>query len=120
MSTFEVEKDKFGLKPMNCPGHCKIFAHRDVSYKNLPMRLADFGVVHRNEFSGALIGLTRVEEEIKGIFDFISSVYGLFSFTFKLKLSTRPEKYLGDIPGDSAFYGPKIDITMYDALRRDH
>lgn len=60
MFTFEVEKDKYGLKPMNCPGHCKIFAHRDVSYKNLPMRLADFGVVHRNEFSGALSGLTRV------------------------------------------------------------
>jgi threonyl-tRNA synthetase len=60
MFTFEVEKDKFGLKPMNCPGHCKIFAHRDVSYKNLPMHLADFGVVHRNEFSGALTGLTRV------------------------------------------------------------
>jgi threonyl-tRNA synthetase len=60
MFTIEVEKDKFGLKPMNCPGHCKIFAHRDVSYKNLPMRLADFGVVHRNEFSGALTGLTRV------------------------------------------------------------
>ncbi|RDL30423.1 Uncharacterized protein BP5553_10301 [Venustampulla echinocandica] len=165
MFTFAVEKEQFGLKPMNCPGHCKIFAHRDVSYKNLPMRLADFGVVHRNEFSGALTGLTRVrrfqqddshifctqeqvEEEIKGIFDFISSVYGLFGFTFKLKLSTRPEKYLGDIstwneaetklataldsfaaatgavwqenPGDGAFYGPKIDITMYDALRRDH
>jgi len=60
MFTFEVEKDKFGLKPMNCPGHCKIFAYRDVSYRELPLRLADFGVVHRNEFSGALTGLTRV------------------------------------------------------------
>ena len=56
MLTFEVEKDKFGLKPMNCPGYCKIFAPRDVSYKNLPMLIADFGVVYRNEFSGALTG----------------------------------------------------------------
>jgi threonyl-tRNA synthetase len=60
MFTFEVEKEKFGLKPMNCPGHCKIFAHSDVSYKALPWRMADFGVLHRNEFSGALTGLTRV------------------------------------------------------------
>lgn len=61
MFTFEVEKDKFGLKPMNCPGYCKIFAPRDVSYKKLPMRIADFGVVYRNEFSGALTGLNRVQ-----------------------------------------------------------
>lgn len=60
MFTFEVEKEKFGLKPMNCPGHCKIFAHSDVTYKDLPWRMADFGVLHRNEFSGALSGLTRV------------------------------------------------------------
>jgi threonyl-tRNA synthetase len=60
MFTFEVEKEKFGLKPMNCPGHCKIFAHSDVTYKDLPWRMADFGTLHRNEFSGALSGLTRV------------------------------------------------------------
>ena len=165
MFTFEVEKEKVGLKPMNCPGHCKIFAHADVSYKNLPWRMADFGVLHRNEYSGALTGLTRVRRfqqddahifctqdqigpEIEGIFDFIRSVYGLFGFTFKLRLSTRPEKYLGAVetwdvaeaklkgaldsfttatgatweenPGDGAFYGPKIDITLFDALRREH
>ncbi|KAG5657209.1 hypothetical protein KAF25_001798 [Fusarium avenaceum] len=165
MFTFEVEKEKFGLKPMNCPGHCKIFAHSDVTYKDLPWRMADFGVLHRNEFSGALSGLTRVRrfqqddahifctvdqirEEIESAFDFLSSVYGIFGFTFKLKLSTRPEKYVGDIatwdaaekkleealesfaektgakwefnPGDGAFYGPKIDIALYDALKREH
>jgi threonyl-tRNA synthetase len=60
MFKLEVEKEQYGLKPMNCPGHCRIFAHSDVSYKDLPWRMADFGVVHRNEFSGALTGLTRV------------------------------------------------------------
>lgn len=60
MFTFDVEKERYGLKPMNCPGHCKIFAHSDVTYKDLPWRMADFGVLHRNEFSGALSGLTRV------------------------------------------------------------
>ncbi|CAH0048005.1 unnamed protein product [Clonostachys solani] len=164
MFTFDVEKEKFGLKPMNCPGHCKIFAHSDITYKDLPWRMADFGVLHRNEFSGALSGLTRVRrfqqddahifctvdqirDEIEGAFDFLYAVYGLFGFQFKLKLSTRPEKFIGDIavwdmaedklrqaldsfvekidskweenPGDGAFYGPKIDITVYDALKRD-
>lgn len=60
MFSFEVENAKFALKPMNCPGHCLLFGHRDRSYRELPMRLADFGVLHRNEFSGALTGLTRV------------------------------------------------------------
>lgn len=60
MFTFEVEKETYGLKPMNCPGHCKIFGHSDMTYKELPLRMADFGVLHRNEFSGALSGLTRV------------------------------------------------------------
>lgn len=60
MFTFDVEKERFGLKPMNCPGHCKIFGHSDKSYRDLPLRMADFGVLHRNEFSGALSGLTRV------------------------------------------------------------
>lgn len=60
MFSFEVEKEKFALKPMNCPGHCLMFKHRDRSYRELPIRLADFGVLHRNELSGALTGLTRV------------------------------------------------------------
>ena len=60
MFTFEVEKDLWALKPMNCPGHCLLFAHRERSYRELPMRIADFGILHRNEASGALTGLTRV------------------------------------------------------------
>ncbi|GAC98443.1 threonyl-tRNA synthetase [Pseudozyma hubeiensis SY62] len=160
MFVLGVDKEQFALKPMNCPGHCLMFASRDRSYKELPLRLADFGVIHRNEASGALSGLTRVrrfcqddahifcmssqiEQEMAGCFDFLQRVYGLFGFEFKLELSTRPEKYLGDIetwnvaekrlasaldkfvpgkwelnPGDGAFYGPKIDITISDAMRR--
>ncbi|QIX00394.1 hypothetical protein AMS68_005911 [Peltaster fructicola] len=164
MFTFEVEKDQWALKPMNCPGHCLLFSHRERSYRELPMRIADFGILHRNEASGALTGLTRVrrfaqddthifcmesqvEQEIKALFDFLQAVYGLFGFTFKMKLSTRPEGHLGDVatwdraeaqltkaldefkvetgtawelnPGDGAFYGPKIDITISDALKRE-
>merc|ERR1712168_1123924 len=109
-----VEKEAFGLKPMNCPGHCLIFDHRPRTYKELPLRMADFGVLHRNELSGALTGLTRVrrfqqddahifcrnediKSEMMGAMDFLGKVYGIFGFTFKLYLSTRPEKFLGDI-----------------------
>jgi len=162
MFTLSVDKETFALKPMNCPGHCLMFGARDRSYKELPLRLADFGVIHRNEASGALSGLTRVrrfvqddahifcrasqiEDEMINCFDFLQSVYGLFGFTFKLELSTRPEKFLGEVetwdaaekrlaaaldrfvpgkwelnPGDGAFYGPKIDITISDAMRRQH
>ncbi|KAJ3648608.1 hypothetical protein Zmor_020401 [Zophobas morio] len=161
MFSFDVEKDKFALKPMNCPGHCLIFDNRTRSWRELPLRLADFGVLHRNELSGALTGLTRVrrfqqddahifcalehiKDEIKGALEFLNHVYGVFGFTFNMVLSTRPEKYLGDIemwneaekalsdgldafgapwtlnPGDGAFYGPKIDITVMDALKRSH
>ncbi len=162
MFALGVDKETFALKPMNCPGHCLMFASRDRSYKELPLRLADFGVIHRNEASGALSGLTRVrrfcqddahifcmasqiEHEMAGCFDFLQRVYGLFGFTFKLELSTRPDKFLGDVetwnaaearlaaaldkfvpgkwelnPGDGAFYGPKIDITISDAMRRHH
>uniref|UniRef100_A0A8B9BJ74 threonine--tRNA ligase n=1 Tax=Anser brachyrhynchus TaxID=132585 RepID=A0A8B9BJ74_9AVES len=161
MFSFEVEKEIFALKPMNCPGHCLMFDHRPRSWRELPLRLADFGVLHRNELSGALTGLTRVrrfqqddahifcameqiEEEIKSCLQFLRSVYDVFGFSFKLNLSTRPEKYLGDIkvwneaekqlenslndfgekwelnPGDGAFYGPKIDIQIKDAIGRYH
>ena len=60
MFKIDIEKEKFGLKPMNCPGHALIFDHRIRSWRELPLRLADFGVLHRNELSGALTGLTRV------------------------------------------------------------
>lgn len=164
MFTFEADKEQWGLKPMNCPGHCLLFGHRERSYRELPMRVADFGILHRNEASGALTGLTRVrrfvqddthvfctesqvEQEIDALFDFMTAVYGRFGFKFRMKLSTRPDNYLGELetwdraeaqltkaldrfketsgtpwalnPGDGAFYGPKIDITISDALRRE-
>ncbi|VVC93083.1 unnamed protein product [Leptidea sinapis] len=139
MFSFDIEKETFALKPMNCPGHCLMFDNRVRSWRELPLRLADFGVLHRNELSGALTGLTR-----NGCLNFLEHIYSTFGFTFQLKLSTRPEKYLGDLeswnhaekaledslnkfgkpwqlnPGDGAFYGPKIDITIQDALRRSH
>uniref|UniRef100_A0A8D0CJ09 threonine--tRNA ligase n=1 Tax=Scleropages formosus TaxID=113540 RepID=A0A8D0CJ09_SCLFO len=161
MFSFPVEQDIFALKPMNCPGHCLMFSHRPRSWRELPLRLADFGVLHRNELSGTLTGLTRVRRfqqddahifctmeqiktEMKGCLDFLRSVYDVFEFSFQLYLSTRPEKFLGDIaiwdqaekqlensldefgepwklnPGDGAFYGPKIDIKIKDAIGRYH
>uniref|UniRef100_A0A4W3K0J4 threonine--tRNA ligase n=1 Tax=Callorhinchus milii TaxID=7868 RepID=A0A4W3K0J4_CALMI len=135
MFSFEVEKEIFALKPMNCPGHCLMFDHRPRSWRELPLRFADFGVLHRNELSGALTGLTRVrrfqqddahifctmeqiEAEIKGCLDFLRAVYEVFGFTFKLELSTRPEKYLGDI--EVWNQAEKIDIKIKDAIGRDH
>ncbi|EPB70597.1 hypothetical protein ANCCEY_10320 [Ancylostoma ceylanicum] len=162
MFRFEVEKEQFGLKPMNCPGHCIMYSHQPHTYNELPLRYADFGVLHRNEMSGALTGLTRVRrfqqddahifcrrdqigDEIRGCLDFLTYCYeNVLGFTFKLNLATRPEGFLGDIEtwneaeadlkevldesgrqwglneGDGAFYGPKIDITIQDALRRYH
>lgn len=148
---------------MNCPAHCLIFANSIRSYRDLPLRFADFGVLHRNELSGALSGLTRVrrfqqddghiycredqiEREIVNTLDFMKTVYTIFGMTYKLELSTRPDKALGEIeiwnkaeaalaramdefagkggwrvnPGDGAFYGPKIDIKVMDAMDRVH
>ncbi|KAK3305533.1 uncharacterized protein B0T15DRAFT_200836 [Chaetomium strumarium] len=164
MFILDVDKEQFGLKPMNCPAHAMMFRHRERSHKELPLRLADFGVLHRNEASGALSGLTRVrrfqqddahifcredqiKEEVADLFDFMSSFYGMLGLTFKLRLSTRPDKFMGEIetwdraearlkealddfaatnngvswdlnPGDGAFYGPKVDIAVLDCLNR--
>ncbi|KAL7076931.1 hypothetical protein ACQ4LE_003702 [Meloidogyne hapla] len=161
MFKFEIEKEQYGLKPMNCPGHVLMFDHKPRSYNELPIRYADFGVLHRNEMSGALGGLTRLRrfqqddahifcrsdqlaDEITACLDFLNFVYvDVFGFSFKLFLSTRPEDgYLGDLAswdlaekelsgalessghewelnaGDGAFYGPKIDIQIRDALGR--
>lgn len=161
MFSFNAGKDQFVLKPMNCPGHCLLFANDVRSYRELPLRLADFGVLHRNEYSGGLTGLTRVrrfqqddahifctpdqiQDEIDGCLDFLAHVYQTFGFTFELVLSTRPDNHMGDVdtwnraesaleaslnkfgrswkfnPGDGAFYGPKIDIAITDALKRAH
>jgi len=163
MFCFEVEGKEWAMKPMNCPGHCLMFGGKIRSYRDLPLRFADFGVLHRNELSGALSGLTRVrrfqqddahiycredqiEDEVIGALDFMKSVYTTFGMTYKLELSTRPKKALGDKelwdraeaalaramdnfagkggwrenPGDGAFYGPKIDIKVMDAMERVH
>jgi len=156
----EEEENEYSLKPMNCPGHCVMFKHLSVSYRELPIRWADFGVLHRNEFSGALTGLTRVrrfqqddahifctfeqvEKEIEDYLLFLKKVYEHFDFKFEVELSTRPEKYIGDLEnwdkaeqilekkikmipkwkinkGDGAFYGPKIDVKIRDSLKREH
>ncbi|CAB3384843.1 Hypothetical predicted protein [Cloeon dipterum] len=159
MFSFEVEKETYALKPMNCPGHCLLFDFRPRSWRELPLRIADFGVLHRNELSGTLSSLTRVrrfqqddahifctidqiKDEISGALDFLNHVYSVFGFTLQLKLSTRPVTFLGEISvwddaekqladsldafgypwtlnlGEGAFYGPKIDITLNDALKR--
>ncbi|XP_066886217.1 threonine--tRNA ligase 2, cytoplasmic isoform X2 [Kogia breviceps] len=161
MFTFDIDKDTFALKPMNCPGHCLMFAHRPRSWREMPIRFADFGALHRNEPSGTLSGLTcvrrfqqddahifctveQIEEEIKGCLQFLQSVYSTFGFSFQLNLSTRPENFLGEVeiwdeaekqlqnslmefgkpwkmnPGNGAFYGPKIDIKIKDAIGRYH
>lgn len=156
----------FALKPMNCPGHVQIFKHGLKSYRDLPIRLAEFGVVHRYEPSGALHGLMRVrgftqddahvfctEEQMAAecmrINDLILSVYEDFGFTeIEVLLSTRPEKRVGSDenwdhaeavmtkvleeieaksdgkikvginPGEGAFYGPKFEYTLKDAIGR--
>ncbi|KNC97141.1 threonine-tRNA ligase [Spizellomyces punctatus DAOM BR117] len=152
-----------GLKPMNCPGHCLLFANTAKSYRELPVRLAEFSPLHRNEASGALTGLTRVRKfhqddahifctpaqitsEIISTLQFIDRVYKIFNFpSYELTLSTRPaQNYIGTISqwedaenqlrtalnatgrdwtikeGDGAFYGPKIDIMVNDAMGRAH
>jgi threonyl-tRNA synthetase len=150
-----------GVKPMNCPGHFLLFSSQIRSYRDLPIRFADFGVLHRNELAGALSGLSRVrrfqqddahifcqkeqiQDEIMACLDFLDHTYGIFGFEYELYLSTKPDKYLGDDdlweeaenglraaleqfgkpwkenPKDGAFYGPKIDITLFDAMKRPH
>ncbi|KAG2284077.1 hypothetical protein Bca52824_055297 [Brassica carinata] len=131
--TFDVSR----LKPMNCPGHCLMFQHRVRSYRELPIRLADFGVLHRNEESGALSGLTvpaSISLDDAHIFCTEDQVMD--------EVKARPGNYLGDLKtwdkaendlklaldafgrkwqlskGDGAFYGPKIDITVSDAMNR--
>lgn len=157
----EVEHKKFALKPMNCPGHMLIYKNNLYSYRDLPIRMAEFGQVHRHEYSGALNGMLRVrtfcqddahifvredqiENEIKQVFHLIDQVYRTFGFEYSVELSTRPKDSLGDDnlwgisegalknvlenleikyqlnEGDGAFYGPKIDFHIKDALKRSH
>ncbi|MDO6628336.1 threonine--tRNA ligase [Bacillus thuringiensis] len=157
----EVDNKSFALKPMNCPGHMLMFKNKLHSYRELPIRMCEFGQVHRHEFSGALNGLLRVrtfcqddahlfvtpkqiEDEIKSVMAQIDYVYKTFGFEYEVELSTRPEDSMGDDKlweqaeaalenvlqslnykyrlneGDGAFYGPKIDFHIKDALKRSH
>jgi threonyl-tRNA synthetase len=158
----EVEEREFAVKPMNCPCHMLMFSHFKYSYRELPLRFADFGRLHRNEASGSLAGLTRVrtfcqddahiflpadmiQDEILSLMDMFFNCYDHFGFkNVKVNLSTRPPKKVGDDAiwdraeealisalkksgreffikeGDGAFYGPKIDLEISDAINRYH
>ena len=162
MFTAEDEGDKvLALKPMNCPGHVQIFKQGTKSYRDLPLRMAEFGSCHRNEPSGALHGLMRVraftqddahifcteeqiEDETKEFIDLLSSIYRDFGFEeFVIKFSDRPKVRAGEDsvwdqaesalldatkaagvdmemnPGEGAFYGPKLEFVLRDAIGRD-
>ena len=160
MFTTESEKREYAIKPMNCPGHVQIFNQGLKSYRDLPLRMAEFGCCHRNEPSGALHGLMRVrgftqddahifctedqiQEEVTSCIEMVYEVYKDFGFEdIVVKLSTRPEKRVGSdeiwdkaeqnlaaaleakgiefeyLPGEGAFYGPKIEFTLHDCLDR--
>ncbi|MFW8589802.1 threonine--tRNA ligase [Glaciecola sp. 2405UD65-10] len=160
MFTTESEKREYAIKPMNCPGHVQIFNQGLKSYRDLPLKMAEFGCCHRNEPSGALHGLMRVRgftqddahifctedqilDEVSECIKMVYDTYATFGFDkIAVKLSTRPEKRVGsdeiwdqsekaladaltrnDIefdyqPGEGAFYGPKIEFTLYDCLDR--
>lgn len=159
MYTTVIDDEDFAIKPMNCPGGMMIYKSHPHSYRELPLRLAEVGQVHRHEKSGALHGLMRVRcfhqddahifmtpeqirEEIKGIVRLIDEVYQLFGFQYFIELSTRPEDSMGSDEdwematkglsdalddmgldyivneGDGAFYGPKIDFHLVDAIGR--
>ena len=161
MFFIDIEDREFGLKPMNCPGHAVMYASRLHSYRDLPLRYADFARLHRNERSGVTHGLTRVrsftqddahvfcrldqiKDEIATIIEMVSEVYRTFEFDEVMTyLSLRPDKRVGSdemwdraeailketlvakaidhevVPGEGAFYGPKIDFFVRDALRRE-
>ncbi len=160
MFTTESEKREYAIKPMNCPGHIQIFNQGLKSYRDLPLRMAEFGCCHRNEPSGSLHGLMRVrgftqddahifctedqiEAEVGACIDMVYETYQTFGFDkIVVKLSTRPEKRVGSdeiwdkaekalaqvlnskgiefqyLPGEGAFYGPKIEFTLHDCLDR--
>jgi threonyl-tRNA synthetase len=155
----DPDHNVMGLKPMNCPSHMLVYKNEKKSYRDLPMRISDQGVLHRNEVRGALSGLTRVrqfcqddahlfvtedqiQEEVTALLSLVKEIYEAFGLGFSVSLATRPEKMLGTAerwdkaeaalagaleaagidyglnPGDGAFYGPKIDFEVIDALER--
>ena len=159
MYTSKIDDTLFAIKPMNCPGGILVYKNSPHSYKELPLRIGELGIVHRHEKSGELGGLMRVrcftqddahifmmpsqiKDEIKGVVELIDKVYKLFGFTYHVELSTRPENSMGSDEdwelatsalqnaldelnidyvineGDGAFYGPKIDFHLTDAIGR--
>lgn len=155
----KIDDGDYAVKPMNCPGAMLAYKRRMWSYKDLPMRVGELGLVHRHELSGALHGLMRVRaftqddahifmteeqvsDEISGVISKIDTVYKLFNFKYHIELSTCPEDFIGNQemrensenilrnvlekngrefivnPGDGAFYGPKIDFHLEDAIGR--
>ncbi|MGN8329254.1 threonine--tRNA ligase [Helicobacter pylori] len=154
-----IDEQEYGIKPMNCVGHIKVYQSTLHSYRDLPLRFYEYGVVHRHEKSGVLHGLLRVREftqddahifcsfeqiqsEVSAILDFTHKIMKAFDFSYEMELSTRPTKSIGDDEvwekatnalkealkehridykideGGGAFYGPKIDIKITDALKR--
>ncbi len=154
-----IDDAQYGIKPMNCLGHIKVYQNEVRSYRDLPLKFFEYGVVHRHEKSGVLHGLFRVreftqddahifctpdqiEENVLEILDFVDSLMKLFGFNYEMEISTKPEKAIGDDKywdiatkglmdaldkngisygideGGGAFYGPKIDIKITDALKR--
>ena len=155
----QIDGQEYGIKPMNCIGHIQIFKQTGKSYRDLPVKYYEYGVVHRHEKSGVLHGLLRVREftqddahifctpeqiapEVIKVVEFVDSVMSLFGFEYTMEISTKPEKAIGDdevwematqglktaleendLPytideGGGAFYGPKIDIKITDAIGR--
>lgn len=155
----KIDGDDYAVKPMNCPGSVIVYGSKPHSYRDLPIRLAEYGLVHRHELSGALHGLFRVraftqddahiyclpsqiKDEVFKMIDLADYLYSTFGFKYHMELSTRPEDFMGDIEswnqaedalkaaleekgleydineGDGAFYGPKIDYEVEDALGR--
>jgi len=156
----KVDDIEFGVKPMNCVGHIKVYEEELHSYRDLPLKYFEYGVVHRHEMTGALHGLFRVreftqddahifctadqiEEQIIEVIDFVDKIMGTFDFDYTMMLSTKPDKAVGDDDiwdiatsalknamdkhnlsynideGGGAFYGPKIDIKITDAIGRE-
>lgn len=159
MYTSEIDDELFAIKPMNCPGGMLTYMTKPRSYKDLPLRMAEIGLVHRHELSGTLHGLMRVrcfnqddahifmtpdqmKSEIQGVVKLIDRFYKTFGYTYHIELSTMPEDHLGDVEtwdsaietlreaieelgyevvineGDGAFYGPKLDFHLDDAIGR--
>jgi threonyl-tRNA synthetase len=155
----KVDETDYALKPMNCPGGIQVYANTVHSYKEFPLRWAELGLVHRHELSGVLSGLFRVrsftqddahvyctkeqlKDELKRVILLTEKIYKQFGFEYRVELSTKPEKAMGDPklwdmaekalaesmeelgkeyklnPGDGAFYGPKLDFHLKDALGR--